>query len=560
MNSFFDLLSEELLENIARQLSTRPRSKNWAGFIGATDAKLLLSESTPLKNISIKLLRKITIARNIRERKSNHLILSTSNEKTLYANICNVSRSVTEICINMDCFDAKQLSYKNAIARLVSTRSPLFPAAISIATQATQGLKGRLALAAASIAVPLISSVVNPSRTWLDTIAHQCIQLERLEVKDCIDATQFETLITHRGPHLRSLSLHMYKLERFLAPVERNCTRLIDLNISNVSESFDSFWSKIGVNLKSLQLRFTYRSNPFSTFRSIQQYCRKLSHIDLQPPMDVIHQRDLLQVIAELYASYGTQLQHANMQHMHQNGCLLVVQSCPNFYCSGGFRLAPQFDASISSRNVQELVAQLVVLNDRVSKLHVTGSLPFGFAFPRKLSSVTFNFEYIRCIDLGPNAMGLFHFIFQKTQSNLQYFKWKAVPNLSSDMQDLHELLETLSQKTGALKKLSLFADIHELGVFRHIAQSNKLLQSVNIRVSKKYQRNCQIPFLQAIAVDIIDSFSECKNLSELIISFEGEIWTPYKLRVRYEKIRKACFKLRNRGVFVRIGPVVYVA
>lgn len=559
--NYFDLLSDELVEHVARQFSARPRSANWASFITTTDAELLLCRQTALRSVALKVSRHVSISRNSYNKESNHLLLTTTNEKILKTIVQNGASTMKEVCIYMDCFDAQRLhnSSRNVMRRLLSTGGPLFPAALSIATQAADGYSGRIAIAAASIAVPFLSSILSPSRTWLDVVADDCTMLERLELTDSIGTEQFSSLISKRGHNLRTLKLHLYKVERYLAPVTRSCSRLVYLSVSNLSESLESFWIAVGRSVKKLRLRFTQRADAVEVLKTVQNHCRLLTDVDAQPAVLCVDTYDVLSAIAELYSSYRENLSYANLQNMHRGGCMRVVQSCPNMKCSGGYMLLHAPENAMSIRDARLFVDQLVILNDRVTDLDVIGLLPRSFAFPRELLCTNLDLQRVKCVGLGAEAMGLFRFLFQKNQFNLRHFVWETDPCLCSSKPDLKDLIKILADKTGELRNICICADVRELGMFLGLARRNPLLKSVNIKFSKHYQRNGLFRLIEIVVADIIETFEKCSNLSELVISFEDELWAPYKLRQRYDKIARLCIPLRNRGIFLRVGPVLYL-
>eukprot|EP00171_Calliarthron_tuberculosum_P003177 IDg3177t1 len=123
----------------------------------------------------------------------------------------------------------------------------------------------------------------------------------------------------------------------------------------------------------------------------------------------------------------------------------------------------------------------------------------------------------------------------------------------------LRYLLDTLAEGTGALRFLSLCADVDALGMFEGVAGSNRLLECVHIGFSKAYQRRMSIRFLMDVFVDIINAFSQCENLREIVVRFDEEIWTPYTLRVGFVKyciskgaVRQQFAALRHFVLFTR--------
>lgn len=278
--SFFELLSDDALENIVRYLSVRPQHRQFAAYIAPKNALLALCEASLLRDVARKLLSSLIITSNLRRYDNRLHLLSIDDELEL----------------NRLMQDAGA-GFRHIIVRYTAARTG--------------------------------------SRYWLNSIARRCHSLVKLELQDDIEDSFLKDILQSKGKTLQSLTLwHLYCRER-VDLIAQHCTNLRELTVRHLVSESDALWRSVGPQLEVLRILLCGISYPFGridpleTLNSVAIYCRKLQELHIEEPFEG---HDM--TVACLYASYGAQLMRTNVAELNPESCAIVAAACPNLRCA----------------------------------------------------------------------------------------------------------------------------------------------------------------------------------------------------------------------------------
>lgn len=497
LRTYFDVLSEEVLDNLVRHLSEKPSSRNWTSFMNAEVARLILSNRGRLGSSAKRLFRCVSVTKAAQHEESNpfiHPILSHN-------------------------------------ALLLSSRS--YGSTILAVLQNNGNIFEEFSICFSSTRVPY-------SKHWLLTIGTHCVNLRVLRVLERVETDTFRTLVGALGPRLEILSAWLFASDSHLEVIAQHCPSLIELELAGLRGNCRDLWRTLSRTLRRLQVTFRRPTDVTQTVRDIGDFCRNLSHLKIYGAQNNVEDT----VLADIYSSYGVQLEYANVRELDPNACAKVVASCPRVRCIASHRT--------------EATAQMLALGASIEELHFHAIPPRKQDELRDAALSCLNVKKMVGIELTMWDASLFRSLFSNARPALKTLQWSSSWPCIQNEDFFFDIIRIIAMRTGNLIEFSISADVARAGLFRDLARLNPALQVVNISFLSTDRKNISEEQAEFILLDCLLSFKACKHLKELRFVLEGGVWNSEIFRSHLRSFQNESVFFRNRRVVVQVGSVLY--
>ncbi len=521
--SYFDNLPDDVIEQVLRYTSHKPRSKYWKSAIRLSDVAALLSMSeNVLEHINHQFDDIVFINRSTTMDDQNSLIFHSADDLNFaYPVLLHLSRSASKLNVQK----SFMVPYSNHCAALIHY------------------------------------------------ITNNCTNLKSLTFQDFICDSDADWVLSTRGSKLEELSLsfsgpvatqeepywHLVLrsacsvgvqamprvdvIEETLTSISKYCENLRRLELKDLTNSNDSFWISVGRTIKELVLRFSPMFDIIQTVSFIEQHCRHLESVEVLNSTTGFSLSES-SAITTMLASYGENLKRASLLDIDPSCCFLVAAKCPN---------------------VQVVVGHMFRVDEQIS---VVGSLTTEIRFDHLWTNADIEREvrlresFEKCTQvrkitgrvLGSYclwSLDLFAAVFGRPMRMLEVFEW---PKWLIDKEELAEATHALAANSRSLRKLKMTCENWELGMFEELVDSNRNLQFVTIGL------NSETFYEAPVILDILKTFSKGRELRHLVVDLEENEGRGRHVGTDFEAIKSFCWSLRNRNLFVQIGSVDYLA
>lgn len=409
--------------------------------------------------------------------------------------------------------------------------------------------------------VHLQTTLLGGNRIWMNELVERGDALRNLSIHDQVGELQFAYLLRERGKQLFSLHLCFFsdsagvspwilRTGGYLESVALFCPNISELELHHVRYNCSALWKALGRTLKSLTVVFDEdRFEPHDALMDIRNHCVQLNSIDVRSHAGVFG-RSVSDCVADLYMSYGSQLHHANFEHVDPDSCESIEEACPNVRAVVGYR--------------RRVVDQMLMLGQRVRKLMFENEHSYEHSYNvEQMAEAARRCKALETLvkhDLGAPclwSLELFKALFDDAKPKLCSIRW---PDWNIPENLFSEAMELLSLQASNLRELSITYNLRSRGCFSCVAKRNKFLECVNIGLGSKSFEKCRdVIEGEDIIIDIIETFEKCAKLQELHISYSGECEISSALREKRPRVADACVRFYHRRVYVEIGFVVYV-
>lgn len=273
MQSFFDTLSIDALEHVARHVSSRPSRDDWKSFIKAQDVTALLCNITALSTASRSIL--------------------TSFNMNYY----------------------QRLDYTNDIFMTDPKGRCYLPEILDAAEDSIQSLK-----------ISDLPRSLRLNDSWILSLANVSSSLDTLDISGIAENAMIDNVLEACRGRIRALRVFCRGDGKVVQSVAAHCSGLLSLRIVDAPDALEELWDTVGSTLLHLDFLVWSKSESVSpTFTNVRENCTSLTKIMFRGVP-----RELLGDLSQLYMSYGERLVSAGIQDLDVDMCTSVVHSCPN--------------------------------------------------------------------------------------------------------------------------------------------------------------------------------------------------------------------------------------
>ncbi len=486
--TYFNLIPDVVIEEIVRYVSDRPRHPHWKAYLGESNACNLIDSTSPIKNLVRPLITHLTATNDN---------FARGNVDTLV--VRGASRGIPELL--------------GAVLDEVHLR-----------------------------AIPLDSS-------WVQQLTTKCVALRSLEVHYAMPSVHFVRMLEARGNDLTSLSAWFVGSRQHLESISKYCPNIEHLELQYLRKCSAELWRTVGTSLTSLTLSFSIALRPVETLSHVKKYCRKLTKLNI---LENYHGFDfqVSSIIADLYSSFGKQIEEASLRDVSPLACKDIRKHCPNIRCSAG--------------HMHFVVDQMYDLSDTIRDLRVDfhGDSYSGYdqEYFQAAASRCSRIEKLSTKSSLLTCMwsSKFFSIFFETKKNfLSDLDWsELIPN-----DFCAESLRLLSKNTGSLETISLcLGGIKSLD-FQPLVQGNSRLTSVELKFLRpNLDHITKSEEVEQIFISILDTFMGLNQLKYLSIDVEGDGNLISDIRQVRLPIKNAIVKYRKKNTFIMIAGVEYLS
>ncbi len=269
--TYLNRLPVEILENILRQISRRPRQTRWERDISVDDIRLLLCGSGPMTDVA--------------QRKLTGIRISNKYLSSDYLPMAHWNDHLPEI--------------------LSATGSNL--------------TKIRLA-----IEPPFIAAW---NDNWVHSIVNHCTSVTHLTISGLSDDDLFENLLASRSGQLKTLDVNCKYSKARVASIERHGAGLRKLVVTHPAGDFTNAMRTVGRTLTEIEFTLGFPAMSFDVlFMALKQFCREIRQMKFRGV-----NRGALLNLADLCVSYGAQLKRVSLPVIMSPELMRnVVAECPN--------------------------------------------------------------------------------------------------------------------------------------------------------------------------------------------------------------------------------------
>lgn len=285
--SFFEHLPAEIIENIIRQASKKPRHKYWPSFIDIKTLQSLLHGNTSLRSALSSQIRSVSFLKSKYDDGFNSLLVHPKVENGSFF------------------IDSEYGVLYSRWFELVRE--------LNICYGATRSGS--------------VLSILNKA-------GHNFNSLRKLQVLDKTEASLLDALLKSHGSQLETLSVWLFTSFSHAASIAKNCNNLRELEITGLKHNVPELWSKLGKTLEKLSVTFRRPVQPKEIIDDVQFHCRNLKRISIAGGHFHIEDEALI----SFYSSYGVSLEFANFKELGPFACSKIVEACPNVRCAAGNR------------------------------------------------------------------------------------------------------------------------------------------------------------------------------------------------------------------------------
>lgn len=486
--TYFNSLPDVVIEEIVRNISARPRHHHWKAYLRENDAFHLVAVSSPLRDAAAGILTHLTATND------------------------NFARGSVDTLV---------------------------------VRGAARGLPALLAHSLSEVhlrAVPLDAS-------WVRQLASRCEALVSLEVHYAMPSPPFVRLLRTRGEKLKSLSAWFVGSREHLDAISSYCPFLQKLELQYLRRSSPSLWRAIGGSLKSLTLSFSIALRPTGTLEHVQGSCRNLTELSV---LENYHGFDLQvsRSVANLYSSFGNQLESASLQDVDPSMCSEVRRSCPRLQCSAG--------------HMHKVVEQMNELGNLINELRIdfhgdtynhweTDTFYKAAAQCEMVEKVWTRSSLLMCTW----SHDFFQVFFDRPKPSIKVFYWTEV--ISENF--CEEALRLLSLRTCGLVDVSLsFSGFQSLD-FSALVSKNRNIRKITIHFARAtFEDETSIENADRVFLDLVTSFMSLSDIKHICITVDGDTSLLSALRQKRQRLRNEFAKYRNRNVFLIIAGVEYLS
>ncbi len=476
--SLFGTLCEDELYNIVRHASKAPNTRAWKSRLTASDLSLLSSARGPFRSVTNDVFK--------------HLALTQ--------------------------------------AHFARTRTPpTFPAVDMLKAF------GRCATTLDIEALPPDSEAI---RAVVAEVAANCQHVTALSVNCGVDDLKLweplmQGLMEAVGTQLTELTFHPQlnmperELEGTIYWITARCMNLKRFSFSAQNSAaldlIQSVWYSARNTLEDITIasRLISPLDWAKTLAEIREHCRRLTHFRLdcnmysKPPDDHL---------AEMLASYWTQLQFAGLGEMSQQRCEFVARVCPN----------AKFSLYVMDNNINGMLALgRKLCHVKIDMMEPPDQRVMAEAMNACPELVELDITSPCCRELAFEAPFL--------------RKKHYLRKLTLVVRGFVMVEDTLTKAARATSELTYLnvdvGNIRDPNAFAAVAKANRQLKEVEIRTVR--------PLAVNLVVAILKSFLVCEALQSIKVSFRT--WLQLDPRESAELAEKCAF-LRFRRIYVEVG------
>jgi len=452
---YFDRLPENALDNIVRFFSASPRAHNWPNFTQLENVHGLYDVHGEMGRFMLGRFTGVHVTRDFRRNNMDLNHLGVSNEGII-------------ACANV--FLMKLASS----GRVIPSFQTLVVGALQYKDEARDYNLDSLSKQWPNICCLLFASRHVYQGQWL----------------------------TIFGKNLATLYARNPNMD-----IPNHCTNLRHLYLRNNTWrgiNRRMFWERIGKNLETISAHF-FREVGYA--EHLTKYCPKIKRLDITGDIDrLVWEQD---VIAKCIASYGEQIEHAEINFTSESDLKLVKSACPN--CNFSIRVS----------NKHELRMTLAILGHQLKAVEVAcfdGSLSHDEP-PADWNSCT-NIESVKA-DGYKTTVSEIRCLMEKPKSLLKCIDLK----LRCENEELKEIITLIAGGTGALKSLTLTCPDPAPDTFNMLVRRNPGLLYVKIGFASVLHEVKKIavieaflksPSLKKLKLDDRDSLSDVRESSPI--------------------------------------------
>ncbi len=286
-NNYFECLPFEVLENITRRTSQKPRHKYWPSFIDIKTMRNILHGNALLKSAITSQINSVSFLKSKYVEGFNNVLVQPKVEDGSFF------------------IDSE---YGEVYARWFDSINEL-----NICYGATRS-----------------GSVLS----LLNALGQNLSSLKKLQVLDKTEVCLLDSLLKKHGNQLEALSVWLFTSFLHVASIARNCNNLRELEITGLKHNVPELWQKVGKTLEKLSVTFRRPAEPNEIINDVQLHCRSLKKISIAGGH--FHVDD--EILVRFYSSYSESLEFADFKELSPNACSEIVEACPNVRCEAGHR------------------------------------------------------------------------------------------------------------------------------------------------------------------------------------------------------------------------------
>ncbi len=379
------------------------------------------------------------------------------------------------------------------------------------------------------------SPFMRSSLLWV-SVLENCSSLTSLSLSVRLDLETFHRLLSRTGKNLKSFSVRLFGSQGFIAAMTKYCTSLEKLELLDPHENCIPLWQSLNTSLKELNLQI-WRSDPDTgNIPEVQKYCRSLISANVSLPWFC----STYEPIAELYASYGNQLQSANLSSMNESLCAYVASKCQN--------------ARFTISSLNDVLQRMRTLGKNLSAVEFSCSADTDIDDLKEISRCCPNIENLKYIETISITTSYLRALLCEPKPYLKHLDLRHGKGLDE------ETLKGLTICTGNLESFSCTVYFNSKIGFEGFAESNKRLQEIEI-----YLKPSRIDLGRSTvtATPVLHNINCSFKTNECLKEIKIQSTFPFKLDRIYGGVQISAFKnlfkpLISRGIYVEIFGVHY--